>query len=87
MLRFFFTTYLLLPGIAFAQDDAIYGALVNITDWLTNEIGLAAGTLAIVGAGFACMTGRIPYLFLKSILIGIGLIYGSAFLAQTMIGG
>jgi type IV secretory pathway VirB2 component (pilin) len=69
-----------------AQDDAIYNALVNITQWLTDDIGLVAGTLAIVGAGFACMSGRIPYLFLRSILIGIGLIYGAAFIAQKIIG-
>lgn len=68
------------------NDDAIYQALVNITDWLTNDIGLAAGTLAIVGAGFACMSGRIPFTFLRSILIGIGLIYGAAFIAQKIIG-
>lgn len=69
-----------------AQEDAIYQALINITDWLTNDIGLAAGTLAIVGSGFACMSGRIPYSFLRSILIGIGLIYGAAFLAQKITG-
>lgn len=69
-----------------AQEDAIYQALINVTDWLTNEIGLAAGTLAIVGAGFACITGRIPYLFLRSILIGLGFIFGAAFLAQRIIG-
>lgn len=68
------------------NDDAIYLALINITDWLTNDIGLVAGTLAIVGAGFACMSGRIPFLFLRSILIGIGLIYGAAFIAQKIIG-
>jgi type IV secretory pathway VirB2 component (pilin) len=69
-----------------AEEDAIYQALVNITQWLTNDIGLAAGTLAIVGAGFACMSGRIPFSFLRSILIGIGLIYGAAFIAQKIIG-
>ncbi|MFA6037091.1 MAG: TrbC/VirB2 family protein [Legionellales bacterium] len=68
------------------NDDAIYLALINITDWLTNDIGLVAGTLALVGAGFACMSGRIPFLFLRSILIGIGLIYGAAFIAQKIIG-
>ncbi|HLF66079.1 MAG TPA: TrbC/VirB2 family protein [Gammaproteobacteria bacterium] len=73
-------------SFAFAEDDAIYSALVNITDWLTDDIGLVAGTLAIVGAGFACMSGRIPYLFLRSILIGIGLIYGAAFIAQKITG-
>lgn len=80
------TLLLFSPASFAAQDDAIYQALINITDWLTNEIGLAAGTLAIVGAGFACMSGRIPYSFLRSILIGIGLIYGAAFLAQKIIG-
>ncbi len=74
------------PSLAFAQDDAIYNALVNITTWLTDEIGLVAGTLAIVGAGFACMSGRIPFIFLRSILIGIGLIYGAAFIAQKITG-
>ena len=68
------------------QDDAILAALTNMTQWLTHDIGLAAGTLAIVLAGFACMTGRIPYIFLRSILIGLGLIYGSAYLAQKIIG-
>ncbi len=83
---FILSILVLFSPATYAQDDAIYQALANITGWLTDDIGLAAGTLAIVIAGFVCMSGRIPFSFLRSILIGIGLIYGAAFIAQKITG-
>lgn len=74
------------PAFAGAENSPLEAALNAVIDWLIGPLGLAAGTLAIVGAGFAGLTGRMPMVYLKNIGMSLGIMYSAAFIAGLITG-
>lgn len=74
------------PAFAVAGKSPLEDALEEVILWLTGPLGISAGTLAIIGAGFAGLTGRMPMAYLKTIGISLGLMYSAAFLASLVTG-
>ncbi|MFI4956701.1 MAG: TrbC/VirB2 family protein [Gammaproteobacteria bacterium] len=74
------------PAFAEAGESSIEVALKTVIEWLTGAVGLSAGTLAVVGAGFAGLTGRMPIAYLKTIGMSLGIMYSAGYLAKLIIG-
>ncbi len=63
---------------ALAQDlSPIQTMLETIEAALTGPIGIAVATLAVLGAGFMCMMGRLNWGWFASVVIGIVLIFSA----------
>ena len=69
---------LLLSTPAFAQSDPtnISNGLNSITTWVKTA-AVPVGILAVMGAGFAKLTGRLDWPRFFSVLVGIGIIFGA----------
>ena len=50
---------------------------------LTGPIGIAVATIAMIGAGFMCMMGRMNLGWFAAVFIGVVIIFS----ADTIIGG
>ena len=63
---------------AFAQSDPtnISNGLNSITTWVKTA-AVPVGILAVMGAGFAKLTGRLDWPRFFSVLVGIGIIFGA----------
>lgn len=62
------------------------GPLQTLIDLLTGTTARLAAILAIVILGFMAMTGRMSWGFGASIIGGVVLIFGGAWIVDTMIG-
>ena len=72
------------PTPALAQDLSPITTFFNtLGTAITGPVGRALGVVAIAGAGFAFMAGRMNWMILGSILIGLVLVFGAA----TILGG
>lgn len=62
---------------AFADDPTnISNGLNSITTWVKTA-AVPIGILAVMGAGFAKLTGRLDWPRFFSVLVGIGIIFGA----------
>jgi type IV secretion system protein VirB2 len=62
---------------AFADDPTnISNGLNSITSWVKTA-AVPIGILAVMGAGFAKLTGRLDWPRFFSVLVGIGIIFGA----------
>ena len=69
---------------ALAQDLSPITTFFNtLGTAITGPVGRALGVVAIAGAGLAFMAGRMNWMILGSILIGLVLVFGAA----TILGG
>ena len=69
---------LLLSSPALADDPTnISNGLNSITTWVKTA-AVPLGILAVMGAGFAKLTGRLDWPRFFSVLVGIGIIFGAA---------
>jgi type IV secretion system protein VirB2 len=67
----------LLSSPAFADDPTnISNGLNSITTWVKTA-AVPIGILAVMGAGFAKLTGRLDWPRFFSVLVGIGIIFGA----------
>ena len=69
---------LLISTPAFAQSDPtnISNGLNSILSWVKTA-AVPVGILAVMGAGFAKLTGRLDWPRFFSVLVGIGIIFGA----------
>ena len=68
---------LLLSSPALADDPTnISNGLNSITTWVKTA-AVPLGILAVMGAGFAKLTGRLDWPRFFSVLVGIGIIFGA----------
>ncbi len=59
--------------------------LNNFLSYLTGDVGKVVACLAIVSVGFACFAlGKLPKSYVIAVVVGIGLIFGSAALVNTL---
>ncbi len=71
-----------LPGFACAD---VVGTLQNFLDYLTGPLGKVVAALAVVSVGFACFAlGKLSKTYVIAVVVGIGLIFGSAALVNTL---
>ena len=78
---------LLMPGMALADNggNAISGFLSGLITILTSGIAKALFVIAIIGIGYATVhLGKIPKERGIAAVIGIGLVFSAAWIAQTM---
>ena len=69
---------------SFACAD-VAGTLNNFLSYLTGDVGKVVSCLAIVSVGFACFVlGKLPKSYVISVVVGIGLIFGSSALVNTL---
>jgi type IV secretory pathway VirB2 component (pilin) len=66
---------------AAAGDDAITEMLQALNEWLTGDVAIIAGTVAFIAVGFQTLRGKLALSMAMNIFIGLGLIFGAAFLA------
>jgi type IV secretory pathway VirB2 component (pilin) len=70
------------PAVACAD---VAGTLNNFLSYLTGDVGKVVSCLAIVSVGFACFVlGKLPKSYVISVVVGIGLIFGSSALVNTL---
>jgi type IV secretory pathway VirB2 component (pilin) len=70
------------PTLACAD---VAGTLQNFLDYLTGPVGKVVSALAIVSVGFACFAlGKLSKTYVIAVVVGIGLIFGSAALVNTL---
>lgn len=63
-------------GPASAQDLSPVTNMFNtVLGFLTGPIGLAIGTIAVIGCGYLLMMGRLHWAWFASILVGLVLIF------------
>lgn len=68
---------MLISSPAFADDPTnISNGLNSITSWVKTA-AVPVGILAVMGAGFAKMTGRLDWPRFFSVLVGIGIVFGA----------
>lgn len=68
---------MLMSSPAFADDPTnISNGLNSITAWVKTA-AVPIGILAVMGAGFAKLTGRLDWPRFFSVLVGIGIIFGA----------
>ena len=73
------------PGVSSAQD--IQGVINNTVTYLRGGTARAAGILGIIIAGYLCLARQtFPKEYFMMLLVGMGLIFGSASLYNTLIG-
>lgn len=74
----------LLAAPALAQDlSPIQDMLETVEAALTGPIGIAVATIALIGAGFMCMMGRLNWGWFAAVFIGVVIIFS----ADTIVGG
>jgi type IV secretion system protein VirB2 len=56
----------------------------QLMSFLTGSFATTAATIAVVSVGFMALTGRIPFMWAFSVIIGIALIFGGAQIVQTL---
>jgi type IV secretion system protein VirB2 len=70
-------TVLAMASPALADDPTnISNGLTSITTWVKTA-AVPLGILAVMGAGFAKLTGRLDWPRFFSVLVGIGIIFGA----------
>ncbi len=71
------------PSLACAD---VAGTLNNFLSYLTGDVGKFVSCLAIVSVGFSCFVlGKLPKSYVISVVLGIGLIFGSSALVNTLV--
>lgn len=75
---------LIMPEMALAAPWD--GPLQELIDILTGSTARLGAILAIIVLGFMAMTGRMNWGLAGGIIVGIVLIFGSAWIADTFIG-
>lgn len=77
----------LISSPAFADDPTnISNGLNSITSWVKTA-AVPIGILAVMGAGFAKLTGRLDWPRFFSVLVGIGIIFGATQIVSWLSAG
>ncbi|SEF01377.1 type IV secretion system protein VirB2 [Rhizobiales bacterium GAS191] len=81
-------------GEAFAQTTGGTGAFQpvstaaqSVLTFMTGTFATTAATIAVAAMGFFALTGRIPWNWAFSVIIGIALIFGAAQVVQSLSSG
>ena len=83
----FAAVILLVSSPAFADDPTnISNGLNSITAWVKTA-AVPVGILAVMGAGFAKLTGRLDWTRFFSVLVGIGIIFGATQIVSWLSAG
>jgi type IV secretion system protein VirB2 len=78
---------LVLTSPALADDPTnISNGLNSITTWVKTA-AVPIGILAVMGAGFAKLTGRLDWPRFFSVLVGIGIIFGATQIVSWLSAG
>lgn len=73
------------PCVSSAQD--LEGIITNATHFLRGRTASAAGVLGIMITGYLCLVRQtFPKEYFMMVLVGMGLIFGSASLYNTLVG-
>jgi type IV secretory pathway VirB2 component (pilin) len=81
-LQYYVVVFGLFPQIASAD---VVSTLQNFLDYLTGPLGKVIAALSIVSMGFACFVlGKLPKSYVIAVVVGIGLIFGSSALVNTL---
>ena len=77
------------PLTAFAKstkNNALVDVIHGLTDFITDDVGTALCTLAIIGTGFLWLkAGRIEKEHAIGTMLGIGLIYSASFIVKNVL--
>jgi type IV secretion system protein VirB2 len=77
----------LMTSPALADDPTnISNGLNSITTWVKTA-AVPVGVLAVMGAGFAKLTGRLDWPRFFSVLVGIGIIFGATQIVSWLSAG
>ena len=77
-------TLLALAEPACAQSsDALTSGVTQVKTWLTT-IASVVGVIAVMGVGFAKLTGRMDWGKVVAVLVGIGIIFSAATIVGWM---
>ena len=83
----FAAVILLVSSPALADDPTnISNGLNSITAWVKTA-AVPVGILAVMGAGFAKLTGRLDWPRFFSVLVGIGIIFGATQIVSWLSAG
>jgi type IV secretion system protein VirB2 len=73
------------PSVSFAQD--LQGVINNTVTYLRGGTARAVGILCIIITGYLCLARQVfPKESFMMVLVGMGLIFGSASIYSTLIG-
>ena len=73
------------PGVSSAQD--LQGIINNTVEFLRGGTARGVGVLCVIITGYLCLARQtFPKEYFMMVLIGMGLIFGSAGLYRTLIG-
>jgi type IV secretion system protein VirB2 len=79
------TLIVVMPSVSFAAGDAVTSIIYNLTHWLSGTVARAVAVLAIISLGFLCLSGHISKRLVFSSLIGMGLIFGGSYVAESIL--
>ena len=79
-LLFAATTYMLLSAHPSAAQE--FSGITNFVDGivkvLTEPLGIACASIAVIAIGFVFMLGRMDWTFAISVILGIAIVFGGA---------
>jgi type IV secretion system protein VirB2 len=79
--------FMLLPLEAFAGTTKIEEILSKATTFLQGGLAKSVGLLAVIGTGYLCIVKqRFPKEQFAMVLLGLGVIFGSSSLYNTLVG-
>jgi type IV secretion system protein VirB2 len=74
-----FALALLASDAALAQQfQPIGNAFSAVLSFLQGTVATTVATIAVIAAGFAALTGRIPWFWFFGIVVGVALIFGAS---------
>lgn len=70
---------------AFAQQfQPIGNAFSAVLSFLQGTVATTVATIAVIAAGFAALTGRIPWFWFFGIVVGVALIFGASSIITSL---
>ena len=69
------------------QFQPISTALSAVLSFLQGTVATTVATIAVIAAGFAALTGRIPWFWFFGIVMGVALIFGASSIITSLSSG
>jgi len=71
------------PALA-QQFQPIGNAFSAVLSFLQGTVATTVATIAVIAAGFAALTGRIPWFWFFGIVVGVALIFGASSIVTSL---
>lgn len=66
------------------QFQPIGNAFSAVLSFLQGTVATTVATIAVIAAGFAALTGRIPWFWFFGIVVGVALIFGASSIITSL---